>query len=136
MIVPNLASVRWWVKDFKIKFGVNDLMVTVRVEWGWVPDLTDRLGCEVKIRSIHVDEFSSICVGSFIIWWNPNCDVILSTVIPSEVMLSLSCHWFQLALKSPRTTSKNSFSLRLNPGSFQKILQNRPETDYVIYKVQ
>ena len=32
LIVPNLASVRWWVKDFTIKFGVNNPMMTVRVE--------------------------------------------------------------------------------------------------------
>ena len=32
LIVLNLVSVRWWVKDFKIKFGINNLSVTVRVE--------------------------------------------------------------------------------------------------------
>ena len=32
LIVPSLSSVRWWVRDFKIKFGVNILKMTVRVE--------------------------------------------------------------------------------------------------------
>ena len=98
---------------------------------------TDGLGCEAKIRSIQEDEFSSICVGSFIIWCNPNCDVILSTEIPSEVLLSLSYHWLSLALKSLRTTSKNGFFFENKPRVTTKLsemLQNHLETDMVIWK--
>ena len=32
LIVPNFAGVRWWIKDFKIKFGVNNLIMTIRVK--------------------------------------------------------------------------------------------------------
>ena len=98
---------------------------------------TDGLGCEAKIRSIQEDEFSSICVGSFIIWYNPNCDVILSTEIPSEVLLSLSYQWLSLALKSLRTTRKNGFFFENKPRVTTKLsemLQNHLETDVVIWK--
>ena len=32
-----------------------------QLEWnkGWVPDSTDGLGCEVKFKLIHEDEFSN-----------------------------------------------------------------------------
>ena len=32
-----------------------------------VTDSTKKLGCKVKIRSIHEDEFSSICIDLLII---------------------------------------------------------------------
>ena len=66
MIVPNLVGVRWWVKYFKIRFGKNKLMVTARLEEGWVPDSNDRLGYEVSIRPLHKDGFSSVCLDSLI----------------------------------------------------------------------
>ena len=55
----------------------------------WTPDSVVKSGCDGKIRSIHEEELSRICVGSLIICYSPNCDVIFSNTLPWEVVLSL-----------------------------------------------
>ena len=64
-----------------------------------------RLG--VKTKSIHEDEFSRICVSSFIIWCNPNWDATFSTEIPSKVLVSWLYQCLSFTLKSPKATKKS-----------------------------
>ena len=52
------------------------------------------------------EESPIICVDSLIICCNPNAEVIPSILEPSYVALSPLNQWFDLALKSPRTTVK------------------------------
>ena len=55
---------------------------------------------------MHENEFSRICVGSFIISCDLNWDVIFSTEIPSKVLVSWLYQYLSFALKSPIATSK------------------------------
>ena len=67
--------------------------------------------------SISEEELSEICVGSFMIWFNPNYDVTFSNAFPREVVLSLEFQNFDFALKLPITTKSNGFfpdKLRFN----------------------
>ena len=99
----------------------NKSIITIIVIWwwllgwseGWVPDSTDTLGSEVKIKPTHEDDT--------VMWYF------------QQKFPSLSCHWLNLGLKSMGTISKNGFSFRLNPG-YQKMLQNCLETDQAICK--
>ena len=61
----------WW------QFWCND---------GCTPDSITKLGWEVKIRSIQEEDESKMCVGSLMIWLNPNCDVICSILLPSKLV--------------------------------------------------
>ena len=61
------------------------------------------------MRSIHEEELCKICVGSFMTWCNPNCDVKLSNAFPWEVVLSLQHQNFDFALKSPIATKRKGF---------------------------
>ena len=75
-----------------------------------VTDSTKKLGCKVKIRSIHEDEFSSICIGLLIIWYKPNCHAILSIEIPIELLHhGLVCLWNHRELQvRPKLTENNA----------------------------
>ena len=63
----------------------------------------------VKIRSIHGEEVSNFWVVSLITWCNPNWDVKFSITSPSEVVFYSQNQLFDLALKSPISTTKNGF---------------------------
>ena len=67
----------------------------------WTPESTTIFGCDVNIKSIHAEEFCNKCVGSFINWFNPNWEVILSMVLPSKFILSWLYQLLDLALKTP-----------------------------------
>ena len=43
----------------------------------WTPNSVIKFGCDVNVRSIHEEELSRICVGSFVICYSPICDFIL-----------------------------------------------------------
>ena len=75
----------------------------LQLEWRkeWAPDSIAKFGWDVESRSIHEEEFCNIFVGSLINWYNPSCEVILSIVLPSKVVLSLFYQFVDLALKSP-----------------------------------
>ena len=47
-----------------------------------------KFGCDVKIRSIHEEEVSNMCIGSLITWCNPNWDVKFSIAFPSCISLT------------------------------------------------
>ena len=51
------------------------------------------------------EEFSKTCVCSFITSYNPQCDKILSIVIPSKFVVSCLYQLVHLALKSPTRTA-------------------------------
>ena len=61
------------------------------------------------MRTIHEDELCKICVGSFMTWCIPNCDVKLSNTFPWEVVLSLQYQNFDFALKPPIATRRKGF---------------------------
>ena len=85
-------TIWWW------QFGCKD---------GWTPESTTKFGYDVKMRSIQDEEFSKTCVGSFMIWWSPNCEVRNSIFAPSQVVLSLIYQLLDFILKSPSTTVKS-----------------------------
>ena len=80
----------WW------QFGCKD---------GWTLESTTKPGCDVKMRLIQDEE---TCVGSFMIWWKPYCEVENSISAPSVVVLSLIYQFLDFILKSPRVSSKLS----------------------------
>ena len=43
----------------------------------WTPNSVIKFGCDVNVRSIHEEELSRICVGSFVICYSTICDFIL-----------------------------------------------------------
>ena len=47
-----------------------------------------RVGWDANIMSIQDEEFSKICLGSFITCYNPHCDKIFSIALPSKFVLS------------------------------------------------
>ena len=57
-------------------------------------------------RSIHKEELSRICVGSFIISCCPNCDAIFPKALPWEVVLSLIYWLFYFPLTSLIITTR------------------------------
>ena len=61
------------------------------------------------MRSKHEKELCKICVGSFMTWYNPNCEVTFSNVFPWEVVLSLQYQNFYFALKPPIATRRKGF---------------------------
>lgn len=63
--------------------------MAVRCKEEWISNSVERLSCEVKIRPVLENEFLSVCVDSLIIWQKPNCDAILSSEVPSDVLLCL-----------------------------------------------
>ena len=86
---------------------------------GKTPDSVIRFGSELIIRSIH-EEDSNIHVGSLIIYISvgslinickPNCDKILSIVLPSIVVMLFLYQLLDFALKSPRSTNLLSQNL-------------------------
>ena len=81
-------------------------------EWSeeWTPDSITTFGWVVKIRSIHEDESPIICVGSLIIYSNPNWEVTPSILEPSYVVMSLLYQRLVFTFKSPRT--KRRYSVR------------------------
>ena len=87
-------TIWWW------QFGCSD---------GWTPDSLTKLGCVVKIRSMHKEEDSKIWVASLIIWLRTNWDVTFSIVIPSKLVLFWLHQCLDFALKSPMTTNKKRF---------------------------
>ena len=90
---PNFAKIIWWWQS------------ECRDEW--TPDSIIKFGCDVKIRSIHEEEVSDMCVGSLIIRCNPNWCVTFSVASPSKLVLSWQKQLLDLALKSPIATTKN-----------------------------
>ena len=73
-------------------------------------------GWGVYIRSIYEEEFASICVGSLIISCNPSCEVTLSLVLPSKLVL---LHQFEdLALQSRIAVDRKEFFVLEIPTSF------------------
>ena len=64
---------------------------------------------------------AKMCVGSFITWCNPYCDVTFSNAFPWEVVLSLQYQNLDFALKSPITTRRKGF-LRDNFSKFNSKL--------------
>ena len=75
----------------------------------WAPDSNTKCGCDVHIKSLHDEEFSYKWVGSLINWYNPNCEAILSIVLPSKLVLSCLCHVLDFALKFPMVVIRNGF---------------------------
>ena len=75
-------------------------MMTICMKWWVNPDWTTIFGYDVKIKSIHEQEFCNKCVGSFINWYNLNWEVILSVVLPLKLVLSWLYQLQDLALKS------------------------------------
>ena len=47
--------------------------------------------CNVNVRSMHKGEFLNKRVGSLINWYNSNCEVILSIVLPSKLKPAFTC---------------------------------------------
>ena len=76
---------------------------------GWTPDSVIRFGSKVNIRSIHEEEDSNTWVGSLIIWCKPNCDEIFCIALPSVVVISFLQQLLDIALKSPRITTRNEW---------------------------
>ena len=81
-----MAYVIWWWQ-----FRCKD---------GWTPDSVIKSGCDANMRSIREEEFFKICIGSFMTWCNPKCDVKISNAFPWEVVLSLQYQHFDSPLKS------------------------------------
>ena len=98
------------------------------------------MGWDVKTKSIHEDEFSRICIGSFVIWYNPNWDATFSTEISSRVVVSWLYQWLSFVLKSPITTSNYGYFWITCPRLIQssvKITKIHFEFDHLeIYKEQ
>ena len=90
-----MAYINWWWQ-----FRCKD---------GWTPDSIIKFGCHANMRSIFEGELCKICVGSFMTWCNPNCDVTFSNAFPWEVVLSLQYQHFGFALKSPIATRRKGF---------------------------
>ena len=90
-----MAFINWWWQ-----FECKD---------GWTSDSIIKFGCDAKMRSIHEEELCKICVGSFMAWCNPNCDVTFSNVFHWEMVLSLQYQNFDFALKSPIATRRKGF---------------------------
>ena len=92
----NFANTIWW------QFGWRE---------EWAPDSITRFGWEVKIKSIHKEEFPVRWVNSFINWCKPNWDVIASIFKPWLGAVSLLYQLVVFALKSPMATIKIEFLL-------------------------
>ena len=71
----NFAKNIWWWQ-----FACKD---------GWTPDYINKLGWELKIKSIHKVEWFKICVGSLISWCKPFCEDTASIFLPSSPVISL-----------------------------------------------
>ena len=111
----NLTYINWWWQ-----LGCKD---------GWTPDSIIKFGCDANMRSINGEKMCKICVGSFVAWCNPNCDVTFSNAFPWEVVLSSQYQIFDFALKSPITTRrKKCFETKLLNliQSYQQTFQNCP----------
>ena len=78
--MPDLSCSWSWVIDFQIKPGENNLMITT-----WMQGRMNTW----KIKPIHEEEFCNMCICSLINWCSPVCEVILSIVLSSKVVLSL-----------------------------------------------
>ena len=82
--------------------------------WWWqfewseegTPDSITKFAWLVKIRSIYGDESPIKCVGSLIIYFNPNWEVTPSILEPSYLVMSILYQRLVFTLKSARTTVK------------------------------
>ena len=90
-----------------------------------MPESTDRFGWSVKIKSIQVELLVCICVGSLINWGNPLEEVSENNFDHSVVLMSLSHHEEDLALKSPLITDKDGLCLLMSLKSFSKLDKNK-----------
>ena len=50
-----------------------------------------------------------MCIGSFMTWCDPNCDVTFSNAFPWEAVLSLQYQILDFALKSPIAARRKGF---------------------------
>ena len=137
-IMPNFSSIWRWVIDFWIKFSKYNLMMTIWMKGGWTPDSATICGCYVNIKSIPEKEFCNKCVGSFINWCNPNWEVILSTALPSKLVLSWLYQLQDLALKSPIIVARKEpsgarVSNVISRLSIMKVLHYRYFLQFPIY---
>ena len=80
---------------------------------------------------------SKTCVGSLMIWLNPNCKVTCSILLPLELVCSFAHQFVSCALKSPIATKRNFAQgyLRFSQ-NFYKIFQKSLETDLLICREQ
>ena len=83
----NLAKAVWWWQ-----LGYNKECT---------PDSVTKLVSEVNKRSMQVEQFFVMWVGSLIIWFKPNWDVNNLSFKPSFALLSFEYQLAYLALKSP-----------------------------------
>ena len=86
----------------------------------WIPELTERFGWYIKIKSMQEELRLCIWFGSFIICWNPVQDVNESNLVLSMVLISSDHYEEDLALKSPVTKVNYGFRLFIPRSSFSK----------------
>ena len=66
-----------------------------------MPEYTNMLGFDVKIRSMQEDELFVKWVGLSIIWLKPTVDVMVSSSFPILSLVSKVYHFEHFPLKSP-----------------------------------
>ena len=126
--MPDLSSIWWWVTYIQIKFCKNKLMMTTWMKGRmntmfWLnTDLITMFGWDVKIRSIHEEEFGNICVGSLIIWCNASCEATFSILLPSKLVLLLLYQFQYLSLKLPITANRKGFFCARSSNVISKLL--------------
>ena len=83
--------------------------------WWWqftckeacIPESITNLGCEVKNRSLREDDVSKTCACSLVIFCKAFCEVNVSIIAPSKLVLSLMHQLHDFVLKWPNRTTKN-----------------------------
>ena len=74
-----------------------------------MPNSITRLGWEVNIKSLQEEELPKMWVSSLINYCRTTCEVTVSILKPSYVVLLCLYQFEDLLLKSPRTTVRNGF---------------------------
>ena len=97
---------------------------------GCTPDSITKLGWELKIRSIQEEDESKMCVGSLIIWVNPNYDVIYLTLLPSKLVWSFAHQFVNIELKSPIATKREGLFRARLPKVLSKFSQKVLKTSW------
>ena len=113
-VMPYFSFVRWGKWTFQLNFAYAIWWWQFGCKDGWTLESTTKFGCDVKMRSIQDEEFSNTCVGSFLIWRTPNCEVTNSILAPSVVGLSLMYQFLDFIFEFPSTTTKSELDSRVS----------------------
>ena len=67
LVIPNSSEMWWRKRDFKVNRFIYDIMMTTTRRDFSIPESTNMLGLDVKIRSMQEDELFVKWVGLSII---------------------------------------------------------------------